>query len=123
MIDFIADITGNKVMAEMIVERLQEERLLSLGYGDTEIDQVVKKFKDTFGTTRSSKYDRFAARRLVAKYGTKSVFGVIELLAEKSDEKYAPVVNDVSQLEKKFVSVLSFLRKNTAEDTTLDVDV
>lgn len=110
ILELIAGITGDKPMADMIVERLQEEGLLVLGYGDKDVDQIVVKFSETFGTTKVSKYDRFAADRLAKKYGSQSICGIIQLLAEHSGEKYAPVVGSITQLEEKIVSVIHFLR-------------
>jgi hypothetical protein len=102
--------------AEMLVERLTEEGLLHLGYGDADIDRVVKTFTDTFGTTKVSKPDRWAANRLVKRYGAQSVVGIVQLLGQMSTEKYAPVVNSVADLESKWVSVLNFLRKHKGEE-------
>jgi len=101
----------NAPTAEMLVERLVEESLLNLGYGDADVDKVVMAFTDAFGTTKVSKYDRFAANRLVRKYGAQSVVGIVQLLAQRSTERYAPVVNSVVALENKFVSVRNFLAK------------
>jgi hypothetical protein len=98
--------------AEIIVERLIEEGVLKLGYGDADVDMIIHKFAEVFGSTKSSKQDRYAARRLASKYGGKSVCGIIQILASRSEEKFSPVVNNVSQLESKFISVLRFLRKN-----------
>jgi hypothetical protein len=104
--------TGTHVQtAELIVDRLMEEGLLHLGHGDAEVDLIVDKFADTFGTTRTSRYDRFAARRLGVKYGSQAVCGIIQLLGEHRTDKYAPLVGSVTQLEEKWVSVLNFLRK------------
>lgn len=113
VVDLIASIVGGKnahITAEMVVERLTNEGLLSLGYGDKDIDKVVEQFKTTFGTTSISKYDRFAANRIVKKYSAQAACGIIQLLGERSQEKYCPVVNNVAELEKKWVSVMSFLR-------------
>jgi hypothetical protein len=107
--------------AEMLVDRLMEEGLLNLGYGDADIDAVVQKFTDTFGTTKVSKYDRFAARRLTTKYGRQAVCGIIDLLGSLSTEKYAPVVGSITQLEDKWVSVLNFLRKQNGKNEVVDV--
>jgi len=107
--------------AEIIVDRLMEEGLLNLGHGNADIDKVVMAFTDSFGTTKVSRYDRFAARRLVAKYGEQSVRGIIKLLADNSTEKYAPIVRNVAQLEEKWVSVLNFLRKTGSQDDVIDV--
>lgn len=102
--------------AEMLVDRLMEEGLLVLGYGDADIDAVVMQFTETFGTTKVSQYDRFAARRLVTRYGRQAVCGIIQLLGQGSTEKYVPVVNSVVDLEKKWVSVLHFLRKTKGDE-------
>lgn len=102
--------------AELIVERLTEEGLLHLGYGDADIDIIVEGFSQTFGTTKTSKQDRWAARRLADKYGSQSVRGIVRLLAEHSTEKYAPVVNTIVQLEEKMPSVLNFLRKLSGDE-------
>lgn len=107
--------------AEMIVDRLMEEGVLHLGYGNADVDAIVNSFTDSFGTTKVSRGDRFAAHRLAGKYGSQSVVGIITLLAENSQNKYAPVVGSVTQLEDKWVSVLNFLRKTKDSEEIIDV--
>ena len=124
--DYIIEViakTANvsKPIAESVLERLNDEGVLHLGYGNAEIDQVVEKFADTFGTTKTSKYDRFATARLVKKYGAQAVIGVIGLLGQLSDQPYAPVAGNIVQLEEKWVSILSFLRKQGEKGETIDV--
>ena len=111
VVELIAQIVGDTPTAEMVVERLTEEGVLHLGYGDADIDIVVDTFKEVFGTTRVSKQDRYAARRLATKYGSQAVVGIMRLLHQASDNQYAPVVGSVAQLEEKWVSVLNFVRK------------
>ncbi len=118
--ELIANIVKDKPTAEMIVERLMEEDLLNLGYGNSDIDAVVLKFSETFGTTKTTKYDRFAAKRLTEKYGRDSIVGIIQLLGERKDEKFSPVVGNISQLEQKIVSVMNFLRKSM-DNQDLDI--
>lgn len=118
--ELIASIVKDKPTAEMIVERLMEEDLLNLGYGNGDIDAVVLKFSETFGTTKTTKYDRFAAKRLTEKYGRDSIVGIIQLLGERKDEKFSPVVGNISQLEQKIVSVMNFLRKSM-DNQDLDI--
>lgn len=118
--DMITAIVGDKIKAEMVMERLRDEGLLVLGYGNVDIDQVVEKFSSTFGTTRTTKYDRFAAGRLTAKYGAQSVCGIIGLLGVAGDERYKPVVNNITELENKWVSVVAFLRKNNGKDNIIE---
>jgi hypothetical protein len=102
----------DKPTAEMLVERLMEEGLLVLGYGDKEVDRVVIQFTESFGTTRTSRQDRWAAQRLVRKYGENAVVGIIRMLSSLNAEDYSPVVNSVDDLERKWVSVVTFLRKH-----------
>lgn len=111
---------GDDVKAESLLERLEEEGLIQSHYGDQETSMIVEAFKRIFGTTKVSKYDRFAAKRLARKHGTKAVISIMELLASKQNEKFAPVVGSVSQLEDKFVHVAHFLRGQVIqEDITL----
>lgn len=110
VIEVISKVCGDKVTAEMIFDRLSEEGVIHLGYGDADIDEVVRVFTETFGTTKVSNTDRFAANRLVRKYGAQAVVGIIKLLAQNNTERYAPVVGSIAQLETKWVSVLHFLR-------------
>lgn len=116
VVELVAQIVKDTPTAEMVVDRLMEEGLLHLGYGNADIDMVVQKFTDTFGTTKVSKYDRFAAHRLVNKYGSQAVVGIVQLLADSSTEKYAPVVGSIAQLEDKWVSVMNFLRTQKGEE-------
>lgn len=118
--ELIANIVKDKPTAEMVVERLIEEDLLNLGYGNSDIDAVVIQFSETFGNTKTSKYDRFAAKRLTEKYGRDSIVGIIQLLGKRKDEKYCPVVGSVSELEQKIVSVMNFLRKGM-DNQDLDI--
>lgn len=110
VIDTITQITGDAVSAKLIVERLMEEGLLNVGYGDKDVDRIIELFKATYITTGSSRYDRFAAARMAKTHGVESVCGIIAMLAKNHDQKFCPVVNSVAELEKKWVSVLSFLR-------------
>lgn len=119
VVEIITGVVGDKTTAEMVVERLMEEGLLNLGYGNADVDAIVVAFSDTFGTTKTSRNDRFAAHRLAQKYGAQAVVGIVQLLAENNTEKFAPVVNSVSQLEEKMPSVLNFLR-NIKEEGPID---
>lgn len=91
--------------------------MLHLGYGDADIDKVVEQFQETFGTTKTSRQDRWAANRLVKKYSAQAVCGIVKLLGENSTERYAPVIGSIAQLETKWVSVLHFLRSLTGDET------
>lgn len=117
VVEIVTGVIGDKVSAEMVVDRLMEEGVLHLGHGNADIDIVVEQFQETFGTTKVSRYDRWAANRLVAKYGSQTVAGVIKLLGQSMGEKYAPVVGSIVQLETKWVSVMNFLRNLRTDDS------
>lgn len=116
VVELVTGVVGDKLTAEMVVDRLMEEGVLHLGYGDADIDKVVEQFKTTFGTTKVSKQDRWAANRLIAKYGSQPICGIVVLLGQYQDVKYAPVVGSIAQLETKWVSVLNFVRKAKQEE-------
>lgn len=111
----IDSLVGDKKLSEAIVDKLVEEDLISLSFGNKEVDEIVTAFKTTFGTTRASKYDRFAAKRLSDKNGVKTVVQMIQILGTRMDLPYAPTIGSVSQLEEKWVSVVKFLRKTRHE--------
>jgi hypothetical protein len=119
IIKLIEAVGIKRPIAEQIVERLQAEDLLNLNYGDAEISKICEAFKRVFGTTKTTRYDRYAAARLADKYTADIIVQLIEALAAKSNEPYAPTVGSVSQLEEKLVSVISFLRKNNIVEIEL----
>lgn len=114
-INAITPLIGDKITAGMVVERLHELGYLQLGYGNSDVDRIVSTFLETFGTTKASKVDRYAASRLAKKYGAQSVEGVIKLFANLADDEYAPVIGSVAQLEDKWVNVMSFIRKKAKQ--------
>jgi hypothetical protein len=116
VVELIRSVGVDAPTAELVVDRLMEEGLLHLGYGNADIDKVVEAFIENFGTTKTSRADRFAANRLVNKYGSQAVVGIIRLLAQKNTERYAPIVGSIAQLEDKWVSVLNFLRNSSTND-------
>lgn len=111
LIELLAELVGSVPTAELVVDRLEEEGVLHLGHGDAEVDAICDAFKAHFHTTKTTKYDRYAARRLANMHGGPAVVTAIQLLAEQADEKYAPVVSNVVQLEVKFPAILRFLRR------------
>lgn len=112
VVELIASVAGvDKPTADLVVERLTEEGLLSLGYGDNDVERIVATFSQVFGTTKSSKRDRWAAHRLAEVHTSQAVCGIITILGQKSTERYAPVVASVAELEDKWVKVMAFLRK------------
>lgn len=120
VLGLVTHIVGNAQTAEQVLDALQDGGWLNLGYGDADIERVLDSFKKTFGTTKSSKDDRFAANRLVKKYGVHAVVGIVQLLGQHSGAEYAPVVNNVRQVEDKWVSILSFVRKQQAGSEVID---
>jgi len=116
-VELIDVVVKNKQTSDMVIELLTNEGLLVLGYGLATVDSIVNKFTETFGTTKTSKYDRFAANRLATKYGSQSIVGIIDMLGATTGDKYCPVVNNITQLEEKLPSILNYLRKKSDSST------
>lgn len=120
-INAITPLVGDKLTAEMVIERLQELGYMQLGYGNSDVDSIVGTFLETLGTTKASRADRFAASRLARRYGAQSVNGIIKLYANLRDDEYAPVIGSVTQLEDKWVAVMSFIRKKAQKQADAEI--
>lgn len=103
------DTIGDTDRGERIVAWLEGEGLINTNYGDPEVSTIVESFKEHFGTTKTSKWDRFAAKRLASKHGVDRILAVIDALSMVGGDKYAPSVNNVSQIEEKWVAIIRFL--------------
>lgn len=90
-----------------------------LGYGDKDVWAITERFKNNFGTTKTTKQDRYAAHRLAKKHGTEDILRVITALAQCADQPFAPGVNSVSQLDAKLPSVILFLKKQESISTVI----
>lgn len=83
-------------------------------YGNKDINIIVENFMRLFGQTKTTKYDRFAANRLIKKYQDPNrIVNILAALAHYQGEEYAPSANSISEFEKKLPSILSFLRKQS----------
>lgn len=87
-------------------------------YGNKDINAVIKAFTDSFGTTKTTKYDRFAAKRLSDKYEPKIIVGAIRALSASQSDKYCPSVRSVTQFEEKLPNIIRYL-KNKSTDGVL----
>jgi len=74
-----------------------------------DIQTVIDAFSESFGTTTSNKYDRFATKRLVDKYGVDGIVKVIKALRSFNDDQYCPTVNNIRDIEKKWPAVIKFI--------------
>lgn len=86
-----------------------------------DIQMVCQAFMTAFDTTKISKWDRFAAKRLADKHGKDNIVKVIELLAQNASDKYAPSVNSVRQLEEKWVNVSNYFKKKIGDSVEIDL--
>ena len=111
-LESIKDLVADEAWRESIVDKLIKDGIIEENFGNQAVSGVVEAFKDSFGTTKASKWDRFSAKRLSDKYGSDSIVKVIKALASSQD-KYRPTVNSVQQLEDKWVQVGTFLRSKS----------
>jgi len=89
-------------------------------YGNHDVNLIVDTFKKAFGTTKTTKYDRYAASRLAKEYGAKYTANSIKSYAERSKDKFAPSVNSVSEFETKLPAIRSFMERKRSERTIVE---
>jgi hypothetical protein len=124
VLQLIVDIVGDKPTAEMVYERLDEEGFLHIGYGDAEIDRITKTFAELWGTTKTSRFDRFAATRLARaeRYGgAEGIVGLMKLFITMQSDKYAPSVSTVQQFEEKLPAIVVFMRKKQQQNERVEL--
>lgn len=117
-VQIVNSIIKDESVASAIVYRLIEEGIIpmkNIAFGDKDLNSLISTFKECFWTTKTSRYDRYAGERLIKRHGIKTVEGVVKTLSQRSNEKFAPTVNNISQLEEKWVSVIRFLSTNEEE--------
>lgn len=102
-----------------LVAVLEPEQSKTLDKRNKAVQDVIDAFKDNFGTTATSRYDRYAAKRLSDKYGVDDVIKIIQALAMSKGEQYCPVVNNVAELERKMVSVGKFIAGHNVNEVVL----
>lgn len=98
-----------------LLEALKMVKSPPAEYGDHNINKIINTFTESFGTTKSTKYDRLAAKRLYEKHGLAPICGAIKALANYQSDKYSPVTNNVSQFEEKLPSIAKFLNSKSNE--------
>jgi hypothetical protein len=86
-----------------------------------DVQMVCQAFMTAFDTTKISKWDRFAAKRLADKHGADNIVKVITVLALNASDKYAPSVNSVRQLEEKWVNVSNYFKKKAGDTAEIDL--
>lgn len=94
-----------------IVDQLIREGAIPLTFaGNIEVGLILDTFQMGFGTTAASRTDRYAAARLAKRYGVEEVVRIVDGLATHKAEKFAPVVNSLTQLEQKLPQVMRFVQ-------------
>lgn len=118
----IEGIIGNKATAEKVLAALQDQGLIAFQYGNQDVNLIIQTFAQLFGSTKTTKYDRFAASRMAKSPhygGAAGVVGMLKLYHSLSGDKYAPSVSSVAQLEEKLPAIVAFLRKKNQESQVI----
>lgn len=104
-------------VAVAVVDNLIHDGIINLSYaGDPEVSLILDSFQFHFGTTAVLRTDRYAASRLGKRHGVEEVCGAILALSARASEKYAPVVNNLTQLEQKWPAIQKFLNVGEGQD-------
>lgn len=127
--DEIATLTDSTRQTVHNIKKRHEELISALGaikteekeFGNPDINLVVNTFMKEFDTTKTSKYDRFAAKRLSDKHGAAQIAQIIKLLRQASEDKYAPSVNNISEFEIKWPKISNYFRKRISDGQTVDL--
>ena len=106
----------NKIFTEAL-----KENTAQVEYGNPEINTLLKAFSDTFGTTKTSRFDRYAAKRLITKHGADKILTLISELRKMAESKFAPSVNNVSDIETKWVQIIKFLGTQQEENQEIEL--
>lgn len=121
-LESLKDLIVDMARREAVVDKLIKDGIIEENFGNQAVSAVVEAFKDSFGTTKASKYDRFSAKRLSDKYGSENIVMIIKALAGTND-KYKPIVNSVQQLEEKWVAVGNFIKSKSVKENTEVIDL
>lgn len=86
-----------------------------------DVQAIIDAFVEQFGVTKTTQYDRWAAKRLYTKHGSENIVAIIKALAHYADDKYCPVIGSVSQIEKKWVNIAKFLKAKSEGSEIMDL--
>lgn len=120
----IEGIVGDRDTAEQVLAALQDQGLITFSYGNQDVNAIIKTFAELFGSTKTTKYDRFAASRMAKSPhygGSAGVVGMLRLYHSLSGDKYAPSVSSVAQLEEKLPAIVAFLRKKNQASGSIEL--
>jgi hypothetical protein len=109
-----------EAVATQIVDQLIEDGLLPLTMaGQPDVAAIIDQFQLAFHTTAPNKTDRFAAARLAKRHGSATVVYIIQEFSKRTNEKYAPTINNVTQLEQKWPTIVRFVSSSGASERDL----
>lgn len=117
------EVTYKRPTSDLQVTTNKEERIKNkenntkvLGdYGNPQVNEVVKCFEDSFGFTLTRKQlNRQAAYRLVKKYGLEKVLGAIKAAYEVQEDRYAPGISNLLDLEEKLPRLAKYYTTRTS---------
>lgn len=106
-------IHNTKKRCKPFLEALKQLDSPPTEYGNKDINKIVNAFAMYFGSTKTTQYDRWAAKRLADKYTSEKMVGAIQALSAVQTDKYAPTVRSVSQFEDKLPQIISYFKKKS----------
>lgn len=112
----IQSIYNAKDRQKWLISALKDVKSENKQYGDPGVTLIINTFKDSYQTTRSTKYDRWAAKRLADKHGADKIVMLIKILSQSTDQ-YRPVINSVNQLEEKWPSIANFFKNKSSNQS------
>lgn len=80
------------------------------------VETLCSSFKTLYGLTKISRYDRFAAHRLIKRYGLIPMTNLITALHDHQADTYCPVVNGLVDVERKLPAIRHFIEKQSIDN-------
>lgn len=92
---------------------MQEETEV-VTYGNKDVNSIIETFSELFGNTKTTRYDRWAAARMMksSRYGgAEGIVLLMRMFHSVSSEQYAPSVSSVSQFDAKLPAIVTYIKK------------
>lgn len=81
-----------------------------------EAERIIEAFKEANNVPSVRPTDIKAARLLAEKYGADNIIQIIQIMAAAQGKPYVPSINNIKNLQDKWVMVGNYIKKNQEKD-------
>lgn len=114
--------TSTKVLEEKISSESDNDEIskLTKTYGKPEINQVINLLKGLYPEARITQGERYSVNRMLKKKPVERIVKALQFAYDNRDERFCPVIVSCYDLEKKWVKLEEFARRQNREATEVD---